>query len=660
MSRADLLALTPEALASLANFGLVKRAQRELGEGAGPSLAEDADGTVVGTFPDGIVARLPPKTPLKDAPCTCGATNVCRHRVAVALAYKPWHASALRPGDPAAVPQPGEASPSPSSWSPADIDDATLERTLGSKVVARARATLARGLLATLEHDGVPTARLPSCTVRFLVPNDVAYAKCDCALAGGGCEHLALAVWAFREGRGAATAAVVALGAPRAAPSHAGALEAGEALVRDILQAGVAQALPSPARFAELRARLERDGLTWVRAIVVDLEAALEGYHRRSALYGTREIAALLVELAARARCARSGGGELPPRFVLGEDEAPETLLEHVRLASVGARVRADERTRFADVYLVDPATATVMVLHKRWDFDPQTEPEDGPALARRPIAARVPLKSLAQGQVVSEAVTRRANRSIDLGTTRVARTSVTPQRGDWSALPAPVLVRDLEEHEARTRARPPRLLRPRVLAEEVHVVEVSAVRDVAYASAEQQLVAQMVDATGHPFGLVVRHRRVAPHALEAVAAALAKTVRFVSGDLVRVGSGWQLEPVAVVADDVVVPDIAGPVQAPVVPAFSAPTRADPIDAAMARAESALEEVCHAGVAGVSRGAVERMAGAAQSLDDVGVAGVARRIRAIEAAVGAGDRAGAAAAWVDAALRVALAREASG
>ena len=64
MSRADLLALSPEALASLANLGLVKRAQRELESGAGPTLLEEADGTVVGTFKDGIVARLPPSTPL--------------------------------------------------------------------------------------------------------------------------------------------------------------------------------------------------------------------------------------------------------------------------------------------------------------------------------------------------------------------------------------------------------------------------------------------------------------------------------------------------------------------------------------------------------------------------------------------------------------------
>jgi hypothetical protein len=72
VSRADLLALTPEAVATFANVGLVKRAQREIAEGAGPALHEESDGTIVGTFADGVVARLPLGTSLKAAPCTCG------------------------------------------------------------------------------------------------------------------------------------------------------------------------------------------------------------------------------------------------------------------------------------------------------------------------------------------------------------------------------------------------------------------------------------------------------------------------------------------------------------------------------------------------------------------------------------------------------------
>ena len=94
MSRADLLALTPDSLAALANRGLVKRAQKEIAAGKGPALEESED-TVIGRFDGGIVAELPPNTPLAECTCSCGAQGVCRHRIAVALAYPQWQGEQL-------------------------------------------------------------------------------------------------------------------------------------------------------------------------------------------------------------------------------------------------------------------------------------------------------------------------------------------------------------------------------------------------------------------------------------------------------------------------------------------------------------------------------------------------------------------------------------
>jgi hypothetical protein len=654
VSRADLLALTPEALASLANLGLVKRAQRELNEGAGPKLLEEEDGTVVGTYADGVVARLPRGATLKDSPCTCGATGVCRHRIALALAYAPWHAQ-----EHAGAPPPSARVAS--NWSPAEIDDATLERALGARVLERARVTMQKGLVATVEYDAVPAAKLPSCTVRFLVPRDVAYARCDCAQAGGACEHLALAVWAFRAVKEASAAPVVVAlgggGSRAASPGHAAALDDVLLFARELLAAGVGDTAPVPARFARLRTHLARARMTWMHSLVVDLEIALEGYHKRSALHGTREIAALLVELAARARAGRAAASELPPRFVLGEDEAPDTLLDHVRLVSLGARIRADERARFADVYLADPDTKLVLVLRKRWDFAPDEELQEGPALARRPVAAKIKLEALAHGQVVSKVVTRLANRSIELGTSRVAQTSVTPQRGDWDALPAPLLVRDLAAHAEAVKRRPPRVLRPRVLAEEVHAVEVSAVRDVVYSAAEQKLVAELVDGAGHPFLLVLRHRRAAPNAIDTTAAALARPVRYVAGELRRGATHWELEPLALAGDALVVPDLAGPVLSALEAGRVLAPREDPLDAALTRAEAALEELCNTGLGARSRAALGRAAEAVKKLDDAGLSALADRLRAVTERAGAGEPAAAADAWLDAGLRLALTRE---
>ncbi len=683
MSRADLLALTPQALAQLANMGLVKRAQRELAEGLGPALSEAEDGAVTGTFPDGVIATLQRGRPLKDCTCSCGATAVCRHRIAVALGYGPWHAATNRPDAladgladappdaPADAPVPPDAQGpvTKEPWSPAELSDDVLDRALGARVLERARRTVRQGLVVTIERDDVPAARLPACTVRFLVPRDVAYARCDCVDAGGACEHLALAVWAFREADATSpkgTRAVVSLGARgTVSPACAEALAEALALARDVLARGVETFQPAPIRFAQLKARLQREGAAWMHDLVLDLELALEGYHARSALHGTREVAELLVELVARTRAGLSASCELPARFVLGQGEAFQTELAHVRLVSLGARLGADGRTRYADVFLADPDTATVLRLRKRWDYEAPAEPEDGPALGARRVSGQVTLRALAHGQLVSKVVRRLANRSIEIGTSRAAQSSVTPHTGDHSALPAPLLVRDLAQHAALTSLAPPRLVRARVLAEDVHVVELSAVRDVMYSSAEQRVVARVCDAAGNDLTLALGHRRAAPHAIDATVAALDTLPRFVSGALAQTPSGFELLPLSFSGGSgpsgggVVVPDLAGPTKVAPPPSTTTHRSAPGFDEALTATEAALEELCSAGLASASVAATGRLQSARQRLADTGLIELARRVSAVEEHTRAGRADAAASAWLDAALRLSLTREAS-
>ncbi|HBL26736.1 MAG TPA: hypothetical protein DD490_07875, partial [Acidobacteria bacterium] len=138
--RADLLALTPEAVAALANLGLVKRALKELEQGKGPEISEDANGVVTGAFPDGVTARLPPGVALRDAPCTCGAATVCRHRVALALAYPAWAGTG---GEGAAEAEPVADT---GAWSPGEVDDETLRQRLGRRMFERAAALRRTGV----------------------------------------------------------------------------------------------------------------------------------------------------------------------------------------------------------------------------------------------------------------------------------------------------------------------------------------------------------------------------------------------------------------------------------------------------------------------------------------------------------------------------------
>jgi hypothetical protein len=358
----------------------------------------------------------------------------------------------------------------------------------------------------------------------------------------------------------------------------------------------------------------------------------------------------------------------LPARYLLGSDEARDTLLDHVRLVSLGARVTADGRARDAEVYLADPDAGIVLVLAKRWSYGEGEDPEDGPALARRSVASRITLGALATGQLVSRAVRRRESRSIALGSGRGGVTSVTPQSGAWGIFPPAILAADFDEIRRALDAAPPRLLRPRVLAEAMRVVPVAAVGRVFYHPGEQQLTAEISDAAGHTMLLMRRYRRAAPHALAAIALALAgpAPIRFVAGDVRHGPFGLEMDPTAIVTDRVIVPDLeAAPGTAPEIEDDRA-QHASPLLAAIDLASSRLEEACHTGLIHLRTAWIERAREAASRLGEVGLASAAARLGAL------GDRVQALAdpatpdqvraaveAWMSASIRVDLTREAA-
>ena len=668
--RTDLLALTPESLAALANAGLVKRAQKELEQSKGPGLVEEPDGTVVGIFADGVTARLPPGVPLRDAPCTCGAVTVCRHRIAVVLAYRAQHG-----GEPA----PAEAKAAP-PWSPGEIDDAALLARLGRRTLERARSL--RRSCCTVEVrrpgplDPVPTAGLPTCTVRFLVPRDLAYARCDC-LARQDCEHVAVAVWAFRaadERDRSAPQLLVQVaeeaGKQATADPVLEALEAAVHLGEEILLEGVVHSRESLAQaFALGREGLLRTGLTWPLTLLEELEDTLAAYRARSARYRAGRVAGLLAELAARKRAAR-GGGELPVPFVLGQGEALETRLDHLRLVSLGARVEADGRDREAEILLADPDTAMVLVLRKRWSFPETEEPPDATGLAARRMASGTALGALARGQIVTRVARRRANRSLFLGEARGGLTSVTPQEGAWDILPAPLRVTRIADLAAAWKARPPQLLRPRILAENVHVFAVEGVAGLFYAPGEQTLFATLLDAEGEPFHLARPYRAVAPHALDHLAAALTGTwgpVRFVSGEVRRHLGSFVVDPLAVVCDRLIILDLESKRTArPPLP-HARPSTDPPVEAAAAEALGLLEEGAHQGLRRAAPGYPDRLRASAEKLEKAGLTTSAARLRHLETSLRLARTATTeqqeegwgrvSAAWADAAIHLDLVRE---
>ncbi|MFY0567728.1 hypothetical protein ACN28E_28410 [Archangium lansingense] len=672
MSRPDLLALTPQAIASLSNLGLVKRAQKEIEQGKGPRMEELADGTVVGTFEDGNSARLLPGKSLKDSPCTCNATTVCRHRVAVALAYPTLSSASAAPAPEKAA----ETAPEP-PWSPGSVDDQALAELIPRRSLERAESLRERGYLAqvrrgTFVGEDVPTVSLATCTVRFLVPRNLGYARCDCSV-GTGCEHLPLAIWAFRaaDEKDATSRELSVEVARQHVESHEGgpALDAAGDLASFLLLEGAQHASTGLAgRFALARSSLADVKMAWPLAALDEIEDLLGAYVSRGARYAPAKLSATLAELFARLRAARTGGA-VPPRAVLGMDEAPETKLDYVRLVSLGTRLFADGRERRAEVVLADPASAGLLVVRRAFTYAEDQTPEDGAELGRRQGAPGTTLEALGRGQVVTSGATRQPDRLVVFSTRGLQRISVTPQSGDWSLLPAPLLVKDVSVLEAILRARPPRFLRPRQLAENVHAFAVSRVVDVTYAPGAQMVRAELEDAGGHTFFVELSHRRVAPGALDALAEGLGGKrgqLRYLSGEVRRSARGLIVEPLALSCEGsgVVVLDLQP--AAATGPLRTAEDRPPlpPLPAALAELEGCLADAVHQGLRHVVPAWTSRLSAVAARVRELGMkrladdlGALATKLEAARASGQASDEAALAAAWADAALRITVGLE---
>ncbi|MDC3952971.1 hypothetical protein [Polyangium jinanense] len=608
--RADLAALTPEALAAMANVGLVKRAQREIEAGQGPKVHEDENGVVVATFPDGISTRLLPGKALKDTPCGCGAKTVCRHRIAAVLAYAAAAGTETRP--------------------PWEITAEEILVWLGERVTL-VDAAEAAGVEVELGTNP-PIARFSGCTVRFLAGADLAHARCDCATPR--CVHVPLAVRAFQrlsaedQARGAVQ---VRLGPPPKPTIPAAVLADVEGLFGRTLARGLADARGLAQAREEVRAQLKE--YPWLDGLIEDLEAQREAWEIRSALHDAGEVRRLLAEGWARVRAARNGG---EPAALLGLGEPLEVPLDRARLLSLGARLSAAGTARSLEVLFWDGATVV------SWSVAIPDKVDPASVIA----VAGTPLGVMAGGQVLSRHLVRLARRTIEIR--RGKDTTVIPQRGAWGDIPAPFGFPGPSALLADETARPPAFLRPRARTAALRIVATNGGVGGLSWSPGRQTLSGWIEDEGARLRVERAHEWFAPGAIAALAEAL-PSARYVSGWLRESRGGRVLEPIAVVTDRVVIPDLAPAAPIPALP-IAAPEAPDLLGGALGRLESALDALAQDGVLSA------RIPPLAPALANVGLRAMAATYSRLEAARAAGDLGEATKAFADAAILVALAR----
>ncbi|MBT8224569.1 MAG: SWIM zinc finger family protein [Dactylosporangium sp.] len=683
MSRADLLALTPDSLAALANRGLVKRATREVEADAGPTVTVGADGAVHGEYPDGTRTVLAPGAGLETATCGCPATGLCRHVIALVLAYQRRErsapASAPRSGStpgPAAVESPPAAGPVV-DWSPGEFSDEDLETLVGARALTAARRALRAGCTARVRRasaaDPVPSVELTACVVRFLVPHELGYVHTD-ATAGARDRVVPLAVWAFRAADERAPGVeeiLLDVGGETTTAAGDSGLGPALALTEDILLDGVVHTGPTLAATVErVRRDLDAAGLRWPLLALETLDDQLSAYRERAARYRPERAADLIAELHARHRAVTTTTGhDASPRSrVLGTREAASTPLRRLRLTGLGCRVTAsapgrgddqDPPESVAEVYLAHPDTGAVLVLRRGWKSGADDGLTGSDLGRKRASGLRVDL--LASGDVVSESAVRSASRMVRFSASRVARSAATPFSDSWGALPETLLVRDLAEAARAMAALPPRLVRPRIEAEFVRAVRIGKVRAVGYHPGDQRLEAIVEDEAGTCATVAATYRSVCPGALDALAGALSGDrgqPRYLSGTLRRTQGGLVIDPLAVVADaTMTVIDLAqgegtGALQAAVAENWSGP-----VEEAVAGARLLLADAAHQGLRHLPPTFANRLTATERALTRVGLARAGGCVAQLTAALGTDSDSAVVAAWIDAQIRLSVTDE---
>ncbi len=611
MIRNDLLALTDDGLAQLANVGLVKRSRRDVAEGKAPTITVAEDGTVQADFADGTVTRLALNRGLADAVCSCPASGVCRHRVTLVLAYQ-----AQNQGSSDAAAEPGADTNAPTAWDPAELDADAFVATLSAPLRAELARLRAARLDVRLEQGTVPAAHLPMATVRFLVPHALAYARCDC-VAGGNCVHVALAMQAFRQARGATETRLEPETQTTAAPDtrHDALRAAGDALLARLLDVGLnsgADAFAQP--LADARAAAVALGAVQYQLALDGLAQQIDAYAARSARHNEMLALQLATELYARTRTT-------DPRVALGIGETLETAMSRTRLVSLGARLRGDAGQADASVLMADLDTSAVMLLERRVTHARDTKVPATTVLGQRQLASGMSLAAAAHGQILTSSGKRRVDGRLALGIQRGGLTQTMPYDGN-AALRAPLSVDRADELTEFLSARPPAFVRRHDATGDVRVFEVADTIGQTLAEGGQCWHgAVTLPGDGGTLRLQRHYDAVAPAALEVLARALTGRygkLRRIAGP-VRVEDGLLVcDPWSLLADRLLVPDLepVDEADAPTALPHHDDTAATPLEQAL----SLLAGTVHAGRrASPADATVRRNAGlVAERLADAG------------------------------------------
>ena len=568
-TRPDLLALTPDDLAAMANRGLLKRAQKEVEQpDLTPQWTESEDNTIVAIWSDSITCTLPGGKTLKDSKCSCSALEICRHVLRTVLSWQKKKASEIVTTTEAGEEDDsGNSTIQPQAWDPGSVTDSLLETQVPKHVRDRAELLWKQGVLAELLRSAKPSAHFhcPGHTVRFLVPDDVRYAQCSCSDATP-CVHAVLAVRAFRCLNTEATSGIVSEG-PLAKPVPAEPLVAAEVCAQQLITDGFSS-LTTVWRDRARRAAADCDAasLIWPAQILEELADDFDRYAARDSAFSPERALERLGELLLRKDAIFAGGTTtagsptanteellhipVPQAFVRGMKSDRDSDLGAARFMGLGGSIVQNRLSSTVTIFLQDADNGHAMTLTREFNEDPKSDPpgerRSFTQLARAPAVKDANLRALAAGQLITNGGRRTAAGRIILGR---SRSVVNPQNFSWEQLKAPVLVEDFAELRARLKLLPPASFRPRRAASDFHVCPVAEIHNPSFEPFTNAIEAMIVDRSGNMARLSHPWSERGEKGAEILLAALKSGAKplFIAGNVRIYGPELRFSPTAMI-----------------------------------------------------------------------------------------------------------------
>ncbi len=555
--RQDLLVLTAEDLATISNRGTVKRATKELSKGNVQVEIEELEGNGLRfTWSDDVICTFAQDVVVKDAECTCPATGMCRHIIRSVLSYQEWAVEHTSSGPEATQ---GEDAPPTEEiisadelkpWNPGDFTDEQIAKEFNATKLRKARKMYRDGLVTELLRSTKPQARFHKLghTLRFQVPNDFRYSRCDCAEEAP-CIHVPLAIWAFRELNSEQRAGFVTTAASEE-PRADDLLDATEDKLVELLQHGFT-GTPKAAfdRFKQLEHQLHETEFVWPATILQDIRQQYDYYSDHDARFSPIYVADLIGEFLIRSDALRADDVPIPRLFIRGSVDDTKSKLGQTRLVGLGCTVIHRKRSVIIQALLQDSATGKVMALGNEFKNpeDDAVIPPSFSELGKKLLVKGRDIASLGSGQLVLKKADLHPDHHIELGRSPA---SAYPQNFAWEQLPSPVFVEDFDEVRARLATLPPASLRPRRVGEDFHVVPIAKVENASFSVRDQAVIATLVDQLGntahlqHPY---TNRNRSGTERLLANLTRNPEQICFVAGNMHVGAHGLVIQPTAVV-----------------------------------------------------------------------------------------------------------------